>query len=779
MASLRSFATELDPAAIAQALGGHRTGSGWLAHCPAHDDQHPSLSITGNGDGKLLVHCHAGCSQDEVITALRKLGLWPEQKAKPQIVAVYPYHDESGELLYQVIRLEPKSFRVRQPDGKGGWLWNLNGTRLVPYRLPEIIGAQQVFIVEGEKDADTIRSWGLVGSTNPFGALKWQPSFNQYFRDKLVAILPDKDNAGHKHALQIARSLLGVAREVRIVELPKAKDVSDWAEAGGTREQLQKLVAQAPPLTPESLAELEQRWGVSQPASQPVAQVQATTESLPAIQVNDRPLRDVTCDALKALQGANNPPVLFVRAGQLVVVQTDEHGRRSILPVTEAHLRGRLDRVADFHRVLASGESKPVAPPLDVVRDLLALGPEQWRFPPLTGVSSCPLVRPDGTIVTTEGYDAKLQVYYADQGLQLPPIPDRPTKQDVGKALDWIDHALGDFPFRGEADRANAIAMLLTPLIRYALPRPACLPLFLVDAPQSGTGKTLLAQVLATLATGDTAALRAAPRDEDEWRKCLLSVLRAGTNLVVFDDVATTLSAPALAGVITAHRWSDRVLGQTAELALPVNTLFVATGNNLAVGGDLPRRSVWVRLDAKSPRPWQGRDFRHPLLERWVLRHRGELLSALLTLVRAWFAAGRPKGQAPSLLSFGPWCQMTAGILTHAGIAGFLGNAEQLWQDPETTGWAAFLRALWKRFGRQPFTTAELADRVEFDADLRGTLPDELAGQRDQRRWGRALSSQCERRFILGGVIYWLKPVGVMHGRQRWRVHAVKERSNA
>jgi hypothetical protein len=774
MASLRSFTTQPDPAAIAQALGGYRSGSGWMARCPCHDDEHPSLSITVNGDNKLLVHCFAGCSQDQVIAELRKLGLWPEEK--PRIVARYPYHDETGQLLYEVIRLEPKSFRVRRPNGKGGWLWSINGVRLVPYRLPELVKAQQVFITEGEKDADTIRSWGLVGSTNPFGALKWQPSFNEYFRDKLAVILPDNDDAGHKHAAQVARSLLSVAREVRIVEVPKGKDVSDWAQAGGTRQQLEALVRQAPPLTPGSLAELEQRWGISQPAQQPSSESQAPARV--RIPTNDRELRDIVADALCALRQANDPPQLFCRAGELVRVGVDERGRHRILPVNEAYLRWRLAEVASFCRATAAGD-RPIAPPRDVVQSILALSPREWQVPALIAITQCPVVRPDGTILILEGYDPQLQVYYSAQELELPAVPDKPTRQELDHALATIEDTLADFPFADAASRANTYAMLLTPLLRFALPRPRHFPLFVIDSPVAGTGKTLLAELVAILATGSVAPLRPAPREDPEWRKAITTALRGGQPLVIFDNVEGKLRSAELAAAITANSWTDRILGQTAEVTVPVETLFVATGVNLTVVGDLPRRSVWIRLDPKSACPWTGRRFRHPNLERWVLRHRGELLGALLTLIKAWLAQGRPKGQAPVLASFREWSQVVGGVLTASGIEGLFANCAQIWLSPETAAWGGFLQALRRRFGKDAFTTRDVVERLHADRELAAALPDELGDQPDCRRLGWAFRNRIDQRIPIGTIEYWVSSLGATRGCQRWRVLVAKRNDHA
>src|SRR5262249_29538717 len=158
-----------------------------------------------------------------------------------------------------------------------------------------------------------------------------------------------------------------------------------------------------------------------------------------------------------------------------------------------------------------------------------------------------------------------------------------------------------------------------------------------------GSGKTLLVSVVSMKTTGSAAAMKPAPiRDDDEWRKTLTATIQAGQCLTIFDNVDQVLSSPSLALALTAGTWTDRVLGFTDIITLPQRTVFVGTGNNIALGGDLPRRCYWIRLDAQCSEPWRNRQFRHPDLPGWVRANRGRLLSASLTLARAWFVAGCP-----------------------------------------------------------------------------------------------------------------------------------------
>lgn len=280
----------MDAQAITAALGGK-----WNAErhqgsvkCPAHEDRHPSATVSDGRNGRPVVHCHKSCSQETVLDALRRLDLWPSDQeweipspratngtahAEPEgrVVASYDYHDEAGTVIFRTIRKEPKDFRQWRPNGRGGWIRNLDGVRLVLYHLPDLLAADPatpVYIAEGEKDVDRLRSLGLVATTNPMGAKKWKAAYNEWLAGRHVVILPDNDPVGREHADQVARELAPVAATVRVVHLPhlpEKGDVSDWLDAGGTPAALVDLVRQiAPSPMPEprypiqTLAELVQ-----------------------------------------------------------------------------------------------------------------------------------------------------------------------------------------------------------------------------------------------------------------------------------------------------------------------------------------------------------------------------------------------------------------------------------------------------------------------------------------------------------------------------------------
>ena len=173
-------------------------------------------------------------------------------------VAQYSYQDENGTVLFQTVRFEPKDFRHRRSDGQGGWIWNLAGVRRVLYRLPDILGELQVFIVEGEKDVNTLWDLGIPATCNPGGAGdgKWRSEYSHQLAGKGCIIFPDNDAPGERHALTVSRSLLPVVEAVKIVRLPGLPpkgDVSDWFAAGHTKRELLELVSATPILAAEDI----------------------------------------------------------------------------------------------------------------------------------------------------------------------------------------------------------------------------------------------------------------------------------------------------------------------------------------------------------------------------------------------------------------------------------------------------------------------------------------------------------------------------------------------
>lgn len=237
---------------LSKLKGVKKTGNGYLALCPAHKDKTPSLSLGQGRDGRVLIHCHAGCSIEKVLVSMHcEMKDLYQTKAEREKV-VYTYQASNGDILFELVRQHGKQFYVRHKTAMG-YKKGLNGAQRVLYRLPDVILAvdtgQPIFIVEGEKDVENlIERFNLTATTSPFGAGSWRDEYSDYLAGANVIILYDNDAAGRSHAQDIAKSLHGKAKRIRVVGLPnlmEGEDVSDWIGNGGTKTQLKDICHKA------------------------------------------------------------------------------------------------------------------------------------------------------------------------------------------------------------------------------------------------------------------------------------------------------------------------------------------------------------------------------------------------------------------------------------------------------------------------------------------------------------------------------------------------------
>jgi hypothetical protein len=247
----------------------------WTATCPGHPDHNPSLCISMGADGRVLIHDQGGCPIEKVLAAvglkmsdLFNNPVFVTDAHKPHrnngngshIVAEYDYTDEKGKLLFQVVRRNPKGFSQRRPDVEGGWINDVKSVRRVLFRLVDIPAAiedgKTICIVEGEKDVLAMEKHEFHATCNPGGVGKWKASYSESLRGADVVIIADKDEPGRKHAQDVAASLNGKAKRVRVIELPDidgkpVKDAADFFDAGGTSEQLLEIAKAAPDWAPQ------------------------------------------------------------------------------------------------------------------------------------------------------------------------------------------------------------------------------------------------------------------------------------------------------------------------------------------------------------------------------------------------------------------------------------------------------------------------------------------------------------------------------------------------
>ena len=675
---------------------------------------------------RLAGDCRCGVTHGSTTVAVRAITKAAARRRPTKIVATFDYHDANGVVQFQTVKTDPKDFFQRRPDPKrqGEWINNLQGVdKTLPWGLPQLLTADPaatVYITEGEKDAERLRDEGLVATTNALGAGNWTPAHAAWILGRTAVALEDNDAEGRKRVEKVAATMPGT----RILALPgleaKGADVSDWLDAGHTVKELIELAADAPIWEPPSA----KRASEMEP------------NDLPQILGNRRNLRESTAEGMTAIIKANEPPVIFSRLGSLARVRVNETGRPVIDALTENMVTHRLANVADWWHV-TSTTSHEDSPPPAVSKNIMAMG--EWPdLPGLKGIVECPTLRPDFSILDTPGYDPSTRlIYVPNPDLVLPAIPATPTREELAHAIGVIADVFADFPFVDQSSRAAAWAALFTALIRPAVAGHVQMCLF--DSPKSGTGKGLLCETIALIVTGRAASMFQVPTKDDEWRKKITTELLAGATLIVVDNIELPLDSPYLASVITAHEWNDRRLGLNESINVPNNAVFFGTGNNISIGGDLPRRCYPCRIDAKVVRPEERNGFRHEHLEEYVAENRGKLIAAALTIVRSWYLAGEPDGDAPLLGSFREWCRIVGGIVAHAGQSGFLANVKDMHGNMASTqiGWEGFIVSWYDALGSELVTTDNVKAALgavdgigdPIHPDFRQAVPDELAGE--------------------------------------------------
>jgi hypothetical protein len=324
----------------------------------------------------------------------------------------------------------------------------------------------------------------------------------------------------------------------------------------------------------------------------------------------------------------------------------------------------------------------PQHPPKWSIDSIIDRG-EWTELRPIMGVVEAPVLRPDGTILQTPGWDKDTGLYY-QPSCDFLPLAERPTLDDAKEAVKKLYDIVQDFPFaeiltkdgkalseddksddprvipdEGRTHRAAWLAALLTPLGRHAIDGPT--PVFRLDANTAGSGKSKLTDIIAILATGREMARMAFPARIEEQEKSYMSVALAGDPMILWDNVAngSSLGGSMFDMSTTATIIKGRVLGVSSTPELPWYTVQYATGNNLSAAGDGLRRICPIRLNSPEERPEERTGFAIPNLIIHVKEHRAELVHAALTILRAFVVAGMPKPAVKlTPMDFVEWCDL-------------------------------------------------------------------------------------------------------------------------
>jgi hypothetical protein len=354
------------------------------------------------------------------------------------------------------------------------------------------------------------------------------------------------------------------------------------------------------------------------------------------------------------------------------------------------------------------------------------------------------------------GYDPATGFYLASS-VHLDPVPDQPSIDQVHEARKFILHRLlADFPWSTPADRANHLALLVTPVLRHYT--RSLTPFALIDATMPASGKTIL-----TAGPGMLYGQRVLtwPDTDEELRKSITAVFLDQVGCVVFDNLAegTVVDSAVLAQLVTGKTWADRQLGSTRTLSAVNDRLWMATGNNLQIGGDMASRTVRVHLDPNMPQP-EKRDqsrFGIPALDQWILKPRNQMtiIWHLLILVLDWIHHGGNRRRDLTMRQFTPWAHALGGFLAYHRIEGFLTNQHTVTDiDEDETRWREFLAHWHTRHGNRRMTAAELRHDAEPD-HIGGDDHDVWEGTFITTHTGRLPNAFSLGRLLTGQVGRW------------------------
>lgn len=496
-----------------------------------------------------------------------------------------------------------------------------------------------------------------------------------------------------------------------------------------------------------------------------------------SIQIRSDALHIIATEAERALIAAGAP--LFIRGG-IVKPVLDEmpaaKGRKTkvarLCQVDSDCLLDHMSRAASWMKFNSrKNDWAPADPPKNVAATILSRDGE-WQFRRLAGVITTPTLRPDGTLVLSPGYDEATQLLLLEPP-RMPPIPEKPTREDAIAALETLDMLLAEFPFADEPSHAAAMSVLLTAVARGAL---GAVPMHVTTAPVAGSGKSYIFDVAAGLSIGDYAPIITAGRTEEETEKRLVSALLNGQAIISIDNVNGDLGGDLLCQMVERPIVSVRPLGSSSLVKIENRACVFATGNNIHLVGDMTRRVIICALDPKMERP-ELRKFKSDPFAM-VMAQRGKFIAAALTICRAYAVAGYPS-QCRPLASFEDWSRVVRSALVWLGMADPVATMEQARaDDPETSSLRGLLVAWRNSLGDGYVTTGKVIERgmsnymgEKSEPELYHALQEvaETKGILNAKRLGKFLSAKR------GRIIDGLRFVDAMDDHLKQKVWAVQE----
>lgn len=493
---------------------------------------------------------------------------------------------------------------------------------------------------------------------------------------------------------------------------------------------------------------------------------------------------NVVQETLSCLRKA---PEVFDFGGVLVSV-IDGQQR----PFDEPSIGHYLGSIAQYWRWKYTSfnnvEKDLLDPPPKVVKAVLSQGIHR-NLKPLTAVVTAPTLRGDGTVLDQHGYDEATGLLYEPGAIEeVVTVPDAPDIEQVRQAIDTLLYPFSSFPFCGPEDRGVMLAALLTSIARPALPTS---PAFGFDAPVQSSGKTLLANCLSILATGEdpTVWSQTKGRDDEETRKRIFAALREGKRVMVLDNILGVFDSASVAAMLTSENISDRILTRSETQTVPNRCILVLTGNNLTFAGDMPRRVLKCRIDPKTETPFARQFDLSPA--DYIRENRQKMSIAGLTIIRGWLSskAQRAQGRMASFELWDDYIRQTVAWVGRVVCPGEFSDPMDVvtiaqTKDPEQESMHELMGALYKTFGSEPVTSRAVLDaynhsvfedHAESEQNLHDAINEFSQGNRvtSVKSLGRILSYRTDR--IVGGYV--LRKVGHKNNKKgiSWRVEQVSE----
>ena len=433
---------------------------------------------------------------------------------------------------------------------------------------------------------------------------------------------------------------------------------------------------------------------------------------------------------LRGELGTPNMPGVFMRGGRMVFVASvgtdgyipprhaeDDNGPATVSALTPIGLSTRIgDHYAVEKYNAKEGQWKPAHfPDSDCLR-VMETADQAPYVRPLKGVTHTPIAQADQGLLTEPGYD-ETSGFLLEPSVDVEPPAAAPTAAQVDAATKFLRNLVAEFVWGDHDSEANFWGAMLTPLMRLATPAPY--RLVAITARERGSGKSLLAELMRITHGG---SLSTWPANDDELEKFISSTLHCTTAPIVqVDNVRGVLQSGRLEALATSATYAVRVLGTTNKTELANDRLWVYTGNNMSIGGDLGRRMLWIDIDPKVAKPEERTGFKIPDLPQYARLNRGRILKALLTWIAAWDALGRPSSGDVTSDSYGQWTAAVRAILGIAGVPGTFAapNPErESTSNPEEAEWGEFLTAIHGVFGNTAWSTKNLTETIDLAARI-------------------------------------------------------------